>query len=170
MKLSFVLAACIALGLASAAQAQQYSYNYGGSRVLIQSQTGLVNPSSTYIGPGTLSKTAQGLPVGGIANPGLPRVNHGANIGTPGDNMYHGQPITPQRAQGLPQTHLGANIGSPGDDMRSDLHPYVQQQQRQQQQRRQSQMVNQGSLNYIYQPKQNGAAIYAPQSGTQIHY
>lgn len=64
----------------------QHHYEYGNSRVVRQSQTGLANPSSTYIGSGTLSKTAQGIEPN--SNPGLPSVNMGANIRTPGDNMY----------------------------------------------------------------------------------
>ena len=76
------------------AQGVNYNYRYGDSRIVIQSETGLSHPSSTYIGSGTLSKSAQGLPEGGAkANPGLPVVNHGSFIGTPGDNLYGDNPI-----------------------------------------------------------------------------
>jgi len=75
-------------------QGVNYNYRYGDQRVIIQSETGLVHPSSTYIGPGTLSKSAQGASeVGAQVNPGLPKVNHGGFIGTPGDNMYGNNPI-----------------------------------------------------------------------------
>ncbi len=80
----------IAASFAPPALSQNYHANYGGSRVINQNQTGLSNPSGTYIGPGTMSQTARGLPPGGsgaMSNPGLPRVNMGANIRTPGDNM-----------------------------------------------------------------------------------
>jgi hypothetical protein len=76
------------------AQGTNYNYRYGDSRIIIQSETGLVHPSSTYIGPGTISKSAQGIPEGGArANSGLPVVNHGGFIGTPGDNLYGDNPI-----------------------------------------------------------------------------
>ncbi len=71
----------------------QHHYEYGGSRVVRQSQNGLANPSSTYIGSGTLSKTAQGIEPQG--NPSLPSVNYGGAIKTPGDNIY--QPKQPQQ-------------------------------------------------------------------------
>jgi len=76
------------------AQGTNYNYRYGDSRIIIQSQTGLTYPSSTYIGPGTFSKSAQGIPENGAqANPGLPKVNAGGFIGTPGDNLYGDNPI-----------------------------------------------------------------------------
>jgi len=51
-------------------------------------------PSSTYIGPGTVSKSAQGIiKYGAQVNPGLPKVNRGNYIGTPGDNLYTTTPI-----------------------------------------------------------------------------
>jgi hypothetical protein len=72
----------------------EYHYSYGNSRVVQQDQTGLSRPSDTYIGTGTLSKSAQGAVLQGPqVNPGLPRVNHGAYIGTPGDNLYGAHPI-----------------------------------------------------------------------------
>ncbi len=73
--------------LTTAAYAQEYHYSYGTSRVVNQNQTGLSNPSSTYIGPGTLSQTARGENPNAQPN-GLPQVNMGANIRTPGDNVY----------------------------------------------------------------------------------
>ena len=81
--------------------AQSYNYSYGNSRVTTGNGTGLANPSSTYIGAGTMSKSAQGLPSGSGTgtSTGLPPVNMGANIRTPGDNMYQPkQQVTyPQR-------------------------------------------------------------------------
>jgi len=71
----------------------QHHYEYGGSRVVRQSQNGLSNPSSTYIGSGTLSKTAQGIEPN--SNPSLPSVNYGGAIKTPGDNIY--RPKEPQQ-------------------------------------------------------------------------
>lgn len=83
--------------------AQGYNYRYGDSRIVIQSETGLSHPSGTYIGPGTISKSAQGaVEVGAQANPGLPKVNHGGFVGTPGDNQYGNNPIhsvEPRRVQ-----------------------------------------------------------------------
>lgn len=76
------------------AQGVSYNYRYGDSRIINQSETGLSHPSGTYIGSGTLSKSAQGIAeTGAQANPGLPKVNSGGFIGTPGDNMYGNNPI-----------------------------------------------------------------------------
>jgi len=72
----------------------EYHYSYGNSRVVQQDSIGLDRPSGTYIGTGTLSKSAQGvLQTGAQVNPGLPRVNSGSFVGTPGDNMYGAHPI-----------------------------------------------------------------------------
>jgi hypothetical protein len=94
------------------------------------SQTGLVRPSGTYIGPGTVSNSARGIYASGAqVNPSLPRVNLGANVATPGDNQYSANPTQVrapvQQSMGsnpnLPSARLGANIGMAGDNMRSDL-------------------------------------------------
>ena len=75
--------------LAQAAPAlAQYHYSYGDSRVVNQNQTGLYTPSGTYIGAGTMSKSAQGKGAG--IGGALPAVNMGAHVRTPGDNMYNG--------------------------------------------------------------------------------
>jgi hypothetical protein len=88
-----LLSSSLATGSGVFAQ-YEYHYSYGNSRVVQQDQTGLNRPSDTYIGSGTLSKSAQGAQqVGPQVNPGLPRVNHGAYIGTPGDNLYGAHPI-----------------------------------------------------------------------------
>ncbi len=69
-------------------------------RVINQSANGLAYPSSSYIGPGTLSKTAQqGAGYNPQNNPGLPKVNHGGYFGTPGDNLYSGNPDLSQHPQ-----------------------------------------------------------------------
>jgi hypothetical protein len=168
MKASFAgMAACLSLCLVAAAQApalcQNYHANYGGSRVINQGQTGLANPSGTYIGPGTMSQSARGLPPGGssgISNPGLPRVNMGANIRTPGDNMYTQKPATQRQANpGLPRANYGANIGTPGDNMRSDLHYYVPGQNNVQQRAHPNQPPG-----VMYKPGSRGAATYAEQN------
>jgi hypothetical protein len=99
-----ILFAAVCLGLSSYTSAfgQDYNYRYGGSRVINQSQIGLPNPSSTYIGSGTLSKSAQGaIETGAQANPNLPKVNVGGFIGTPGDNLYGNNPIRSQEAKRL---------------------------------------------------------------------
>jgi hypothetical protein len=82
--------------------AQGYNYSYGNSRVTSANGTGLANPSSSYITSGTMSRSAQGLTAGISGQPtnnGLPQVNMGANIRTPGDNMYQPkqQVVYPQR-------------------------------------------------------------------------
>ncbi len=81
------------LGINCLPASAQHHYEYGGSRVVRQSQNGLANPSSTYIGSGTLSKTAQGIEPNN--NPNLPSVNYGGAIKTPGDNIY--RPKEPQQ-------------------------------------------------------------------------
>jgi hypothetical protein len=132
-----VLAALFALSMlvinseAGSAQGGGYSYSYGDSRVINSTQSGLVHPSGSYIGPGTMSQSAKGVyGLGAQTNPGLPRVNFGANIATPGDNMYGNNPTRVNSGNamngggsnpGLPSARLGANVGTAGDAMRSDL-------------------------------------------------
>lgn len=110
---------------ASPALSQGYHYSSGNARVVNQNQTGLYYSESTYIGPGTISKTAQGKSVSGAqANPLLPKVPWGANIATPGDNFYTKDKITPMQngtPVGVPQANWGANVKQPGDNMRSDM-------------------------------------------------
>lgn len=128
---AFLVAAVISIGPAFA---QGYHYSWGDSRVVNQGQIGLSNPSGTYIGSGTLSKSAQGyMQSGAQVNPGLPRVNMGAHIATPGDNQYGanrttvGAPMVGNSpvSTGLPGAAMGSHVGTPGDAMRSDLHPEV---------------------------------------------
>jgi hypothetical protein len=88
------------LGINCLPVSAQHHYEYGGSRVVRQSQNGLATPSSTYIGAGTLSKTAQGIEPNN--NPNLPNVNYGGAIKTPGDNIY--RPKEPQQ-QRYPQRY-----------------------------------------------------------------
>ncbi len=97
-----ILFAVVSVGLSShrSAFGQDYNYRYGGLRVINQSQIGLPNPSSSYIGSGTLSKSAQGaIETGAQANPNLPKVNVGGFIGTPGDNLYGNNPIRSREAK-----------------------------------------------------------------------
>ena len=82
---TFALASIFALAVP--ALAQTYHMEYGGSRVVQQNQTGLYMPSSTYIGAGTLSRSAQGKKAG--VGSSLPAVNMGSTVRTPGDNMYN---------------------------------------------------------------------------------
>lgn len=120
------VAALVCTAAVSPAFAQNSSYNFhysnGSARVCNQNQIGLMDPSGTYIGSGTLSKTAQGLQVGGAqANPLLPKVPWGANIQTPGDNFYTPQRIEKKGGPQVPVSKWGANVSQPGDQIRSDL-------------------------------------------------
>jgi hypothetical protein len=118
-------AVILAATLASPVLAQgSYNYHYssGGARVVNQNNVGLVDPSGTYIGGGTLSQTARGLQVGGAqANPLLPKVPWGANIQTPGDNFYGANRVEKNNGSGIKKVKWGANVQTPGDAMRSDL-------------------------------------------------
>ncbi|MGH9552645.1 MAG: hypothetical protein ACRD3W_24915 [Terriglobales bacterium] len=145
MKSLFSLCILIAatVSFSQSASAQSYHMNGAGTRVIYQNQTGLMNPSGTYIGSGTMSQSARGLlPGGPQANPNLPRVNMGAHIATPGDNQYGAnrttvgqQMVAPPGnspvSTGLPSAPLGAHIGTPGDEQRSDLHPEILQRNQQ---------------------------------------
>jgi hypothetical protein len=150
MNRSFLLsiAALTLLSLPSAlAQGVNYNYRYGDSRIIIQSETGLTHPSATYIGPGTISKSAQGIPEAGAqANPGLPKVNHGGFIGTPGDNLYGDNPIRSVEAAKRVAGQRPVII-------------YVQPPQQQQPPR---------PREYSYTPGQNGAAQYGGGGGASV--
>jgi hypothetical protein len=88
----------LSIGTCQYAIGQPYDYSYGVSRVVVESRNGRSNPSSTYIGPGTVSKSAQGIiQYGAQVNPGLPKVNRGNYIGTPGDNLYTMNPLLTQQ-------------------------------------------------------------------------
>jgi hypothetical protein len=67
----------------------QYHQSYGDSRVVNQNQTGLYTPSGTYIGAGTMSRSAQGKQAGSNAG-GLPTTSWGGYIRNPGDDIYTG--------------------------------------------------------------------------------
>lgn len=89
MKLHYCLILLLPLTTQHPAAAQSYHSSSGRARVINQSSNGLDQPSSSYIGSGTMSKSAQGYnSPSTVANPGLPGVNMGANIRTPGDNLY----------------------------------------------------------------------------------
>ncbi len=129
----------LAFGFASFAPvlAQGYSYNYGGSRVTKQGSIGLNNHDSTYISPGTISQSAQGINSGYQLNPGLPSVSLGRNVKTAGDNFYYGnapekiRPINPTKIiyrnnnnnqQGRQQRPLRpANVYYPGQNASSSV-------------------------------------------------
>lgn len=111
-------------------QAQSYHYSWGNSRVVMQNQTGLYSPSSTYIGGGTISRSAQGLPAGVSSSGlnGLPQTHFGANVGTPGDNQYTDRVQYSRHCsqqQRMPAGRMSSYAGTPGDNMPSDLHPYT---------------------------------------------
>lgn len=115
---------CAANVLPVFAQNSSYNFHYsnGNARVCNQNSIGLMDPSGSYISNGTLSKTAQGLQVGGAqANPLLPKVPWGANIQTPGDNFYTPQRIEKKGGAQVPVSKWGANVGQAGDQIRSDL-------------------------------------------------
>jgi len=140
-KLAFISTlGCLVSLCASGALAQSYNANGVDSRI-IYGGNGLSTPSGSYIGGGTMSQSARGISQGGPqANPGLPRVSLGANIGTAGDNQYTDQRIGAQQnmqqnrrgggggggnfsAPSLPSSKWGANIGTAGDNIRSDMNP-----------------------------------------------
>lgn len=135
----------------------QYHYSYGNGRVVNQNQTGLYTPSSTYIGAGTISQSAQGKSAGMGGN--LPSVNLGAHVRTPGDNMYNGD--------GSERMYNGALIYQ--DQKQAILaRKSAILRQRAMAARKQQQQVQQG---YFYIPGSNGAsASYGNQPTTQIQY
>ncbi|HEY9786156.1 MAG TPA: hypothetical protein V6D17_12185 [Candidatus Obscuribacterales bacterium] len=163
--LSQAFAVALVFALISApCLAQSYHYSSGGSRVVNQSQIGLPYHDSSYIGPGTLSQTAQGKPVGGAqANPLLPKVPWGANIQTPGDNFYTKDRVTKTTSQGvpagIPQSNWGANVKQPGDNMRSDMGNQAIQYTPGQIFQRPSRTPQQ-PRQYSYTPGRNGMATY----------
>lgn len=79
--------------------AQGYHQSYGDSRVVNQSQTGLYTPSGSYLGAGTLSKSATGQAAGSRAG-GLPSTVWGASIRAPGDGLYNGADGTMRQENG----------------------------------------------------------------------
>jgi hypothetical protein len=85
--ISTFLSAMVLVGLSLPVNAQEYHRDFGGARVVQQNMTGLYNPSATYIGAGTLSRSAQGK--GSGIGGSLPAVNMGSTVRTPGDNLYN---------------------------------------------------------------------------------
>lgn len=76
--------------------------NTSNYRIINQNTNGLAYPSSSYIGAGTLSKTArEGAGYTRETNPALPKVNHGGYFGTPGDNLYSSNPDLSQQKKFL---------------------------------------------------------------------
>jgi len=86
-KIVSLLALALLCGTQAPTLAQTYHREYGGSRVIQQNMTGLYTPSATYIGAGTLSRSAQGKSAG--VGGALPAVNMGSTVRTPGDNLYN---------------------------------------------------------------------------------
>jgi hypothetical protein len=86
-KIVSLLALALFCGTQAPGLAQTYHREYGGSRVIQQNMTGLYTPSATYIGAGTLSRSAQGKSAG--VGGALPAVNMGSTVRTPGDNLYN---------------------------------------------------------------------------------
>ncbi len=171
----------VALAFASqAANAQNYTYSWGTSRVVNKSQDGLANPSGTYIGSGTLSKSAQGQSAGvtgNETNTGLPKVNLGAHIRTPGDNLYQKPPAAmppgPVKMQnvngmqGVPQQRMvPANYGN--QNVYNNNNYYNQNQQvyypGQNAQQNTNTYNQQPAPRMIYKPSAGGAATYGEQS------
>lgn len=137
--------------------AQGYHKSYGNSRVVQQNQTGLYTPSATYIGAGTLSRSAQGKCAG--VGAALPVVNMGSHVRTAGDNMYNDQ---------------GSMRATNGAFLYQDQ--YMAEQARKKQaalaqqakiMARQRGQVRQGGGNF-YVPGQNGSATV--QAGGQTYY
>lgn len=154
-KNALFLAALISL-TALPAFAQQYHKSVGGSRVVQQNQTGLYTPSATYIGAGTMSRSAQGGQAG--VGAALPTVNMGSHVRTAGDNMYNDQ--------GSMRASNGAFLYQ--DQYAAELarrRAAAQAAQRRQQVMTRQQQRPQGNL---YVPGQNGAATV--QSGGQTYY
>lgn len=157
---ALILAAMLSItALPSFAQGGPGSYHrsYGNSRVTQQNQTGLYTPSATYIGAGTLSRSAQGKSAG--VGSALPVVNMGSHVRTAGDNMYNDQGS--MRASNGAFLYQDQYMAQQAAAQRKAM----QQQQRIQQQQMRNYKPPQG--NY-YVPGQNGAATV--QSGGQTYY
>lgn len=163
------------------ANAQNYTYSWGTSRVVQKSQDGLSNPSGTYIGSGTLSKSAQGQSAGisgNESNNGLPRVNMGAHVRTPGDNLYSKPPaamppgpVKMQNINGMQgvqqQKMVPANYGN--QNIYNNNNNYYNQNQQvyypgQNAQQNTNTYNQQPAPRMIYKPSSGGAATYGEQS------
>ncbi len=175
---------CLMSICASGVFAQSYNANGVDSRI-IYGGNGLSTPSSTYIGGGTMSASARGISQGGPqANPGLPRVPWGANIGTAGDNQYTDNKIGAQQpvqqgrrggggggganfsAPSLPSSKWGANIGTAGDAIRSDMNPGYYRNNQNNQQFIQSQI----NLQQRYQPPSQVQQMINNSNGGPLRY
>lgn len=147
-KASLIAAMSFAISLPCLAQG--YHSSYGGTRVVNQRQTGLQTPSATYIGAGTMSATARGENPNGSA-PGLPQVNMGANIRTPGDNVYKPGTIKHQRRGGYrqyQQQRQGQTYYVPGQNSNSSQYQY------------------RSDLGQSSQPQNNGSFTYGNNNST----
>lgn len=157
MKNSALLLAALLSVTALPAFAQGYHKSYGNSRVVQQNQTGLYTPSATYIGAGTMSRSAQGKSAG--VGAALPVVNMGSHVRTAGDNMYNDQ---------------GSMRASNGSFLYQDQYMAEQARRKQAAMAQQAKMmsrqrgqVRQQNGNF-YVPGQNGSATV--QAGGQTYY
>lgn len=160
-KSALTLAFLLSLQAAVPAFAQNYHQSYGTSRVVNQHQTGLYEPSGTYIGGGTLSQSAQGKAagIGGM----LPSVNMGAHVRTPGDNMYNGD--------GSDRMNNGALIYEDQKQMILAKKAAIYRQRALKARQQQMQQQRQQQTGTLYMPGQNGAsASYASAPMPQIQY
>lgn len=178
-KLAFITTFGCLVGLcAPGAFAQSYNANGADSRI-IYGGNGLATPSSSYIGGGTMSQSARGVAQGGPqANPLLPKVPWGANIGTAGDNQYTDHKIGAQAPQpqqrrngnftapSLPSSKWGANIGTAGDGIRSDMNPGYYRSNQSNQQFIQNQM----QIQQKYQPPSAIQSIIQSSGGGPLKY
>lgn len=162
MNKKVLLFSALILGQCLPAGAQNYNYSYGDSRVVNQNQTGLYTPSATYIGAGTLSRSAQGKNAGVGAS--LPAVNLGSHVRTAGDNLYNND--------GTERETNGALIYKDQEARRAAILAARARRQQQilmlQQQKNYPGGQQQG---HFYVPGTNGAAAsYANQPQTQVIY
>lgn len=140
--------------------AQGYHQSYGDSRVVRQNQTGLYNPSGSYLGAGTLSRSATGQAAGSRAG-NLPSTTWSASIRAPGDGLYNG-------ADGTMRQENGSVIYADQVMARNARIRQIQE-QRMMQQRMQEARYNQPQGNY-YVPGSNGSASSYSNSGGVSSY
>jgi hypothetical protein len=147
MKFAGLLVTTLLLGQSVPAFAQ-YHYSYGNSKVTNQNQTGLYHPSGTYIGCGTMSQSAQGKAAG--VGSGLPSVNMGSHVRTPGDNIYNGDGTDRMYNGAMIYKDQEAALFNKGKARRSAAYRRMMAQQAMQNQQR--------TQGYAYVPGSNGAA------------
>lgn len=160
--IAFVFAGAVASSSVLPASSQNYHYNYGGGRVVNQNNIGLSQHSSTYIGTGTMSQSAQGKGAG-VGNSALPSVPLGSHVRTAGDNMYNNQ--------GSNRMSNGALIYQDQADALTSARTQKYRQAQQRVQMRQMQQMQQQRQGNFYVPGSNGAAAtYGNAPSTQMQY